>query len=61
MTAVTYYSNEQNDKKRIITSSLDSSVKVVDPISFKVVHNFKFPDPILSVAVSVTSHHYSHT
>lgn len=53
VTAITYYANEQAEKKRVLTSSLDGAVKVIDPVSFKVVHNFKFPDPILSVAVSV--------
>ena len=53
VTCLTYYKSEDNSKQRIVTSSLDGSVKIVDPVSFKVVHNFKFPDPILSVAISV--------
>jgi hypothetical protein len=42
-------------KNRFLSSSLDGAVKVMDPVSFKVLHNFKFPDPILSVAVTVVS------
>ena len=53
VTSLTYYSSDQSDRKRVVSSSLDGSVKVIDPITFKVVHNFKFPDPILSVAISV--------
>lgn len=53
VTSLTYYTSDTSDKKRVVTSSLDGSVKIVDPVTFKVVHNFKFPDPILSVAISV--------
>ena len=45
--------NEQYDKKRLISSSLDTTVKVIDPVSFKSLHIFKFPAPVLSAAVSV--------
>ena len=45
--------NEQYDKKRLISSSLDTTVKVIDPVSFKSLHTFKFPAPVLSAAVSV--------
>ena len=51
---MSYYSSDTTDKKRMVTASLDGAVKIVDPVTFKVVHNFKFPDPVLSVAVSVS-------
>lgn len=55
VTSLSYYSSDTTDKKRMVTASLDGAVKIVDPVTFKVVHNFKFPDPILSVAISVYS------
>ena len=55
VTSLCYYASEKYEKKRILSSSLDGAVKVIDPVSFKVVHNFKFPDPVLSVAISVSS------
>ena len=53
VTSLSYYSSDTTDKKRVVTASLDGAVKIMDPVTFKVVHNFKFPDPILSVAISV--------
>ena len=52
VTSISYYMNEQYDKKRLLSSSLDTTVKVIDPVSFKPVHTFKFPAPVLSAAVS---------
>ena len=63
VTSLCYYSSDKYEKKRILSASLDGAVKVIDPVSFKVVHNFKFPDPVLSVAISVfrSLYSFSHT
>ncbi|KAL7753921.1 U3 small nucleolar RNA-associated protein 15 [Sorochytrium milnesiophthora] len=37
---------------RLLTGSLDHSVKVYDVSSYKVVHTMKYPTPILSIALS---------
>ena len=53
VTCLYHYSCPTYDKSRILSSSLDGAVRVIDPLTYTVLHNFKFPDPVLSVAVSV--------
>lgn len=53
VTCLYHYSCPAYDKSRILSSSLDGAVRVIDPLTYTVLHNFKFPDPVLSVAVSV--------
>ena len=53
VTCLTQYLCPVQGKSRILSASLDGAVRVLDPASFAVVHNFKFPDPVLAVAVSV--------
>ena len=48
-----YYHSTTYGVQRVLSAGLDGGVKVIDPVSFKVTHNFKFPDPLLAVAVSV--------
>lgn len=48
-----YYNSCVYNKQRVLSAGLDGGVKVIDPVSFKVTHNFKFPDPLLSIAVGV--------
>lgn len=52
VTCLTQYLCPAQGKSRILSASLDGAVRVLDPASFAVVHNFKFPDPVLAVAVS---------
>jgi U3 small nucleolar RNA-associated protein 15 len=40
-------------KSHLLTASLDHQVKVIDLATFKIVHSFKFPAPILSLGISV--------
>ena len=53
VTCLSQYTCPRHSKTRILSSSLDGAVRVIDPASYTVLHNFKFPDPVLSVAVSV--------
>lgn len=53
VTALSLYRSPQHERTRILSSSLDGTVRVIDPATYTVVHNFKFPDPVLAVAVSV--------
>lgn len=55
VTCLSQYACPAQGKSRILSASLDGAVRVIDPVSFAVVHNFKFPDPVLAVAVSVSS------
>ena len=55
VTCLSQYVCPSAGKSRVLSASLDGSVRVIDPASFAVVHNFKFPDPVLAVAVSVAS------
>lgn len=41
--------------KRLLTGSLDQRVKVIDLVSYKVVHCMTYTSPILSIAASVSS------
>ena len=49
-----YYNSSVYNKQRVLSVGLDGGVKVIDPVSFNVTHNFKFPDPLLSIAVGVS-------
>lgn len=60
VTCLYHYSCATYDKSRILSSSLDGAVRVIDPLTYTVLHNFKFPDPVLSVAVSVGIHFSFH-
>lgn len=53
ITSMALYRGSSARMVRFLTSSLDGMVRVINPVSFKVTHNFKFPDPVLSVAISV--------
>lgn len=54
VTCLSHYTCPAHEKSRILSSSLDGGVRVIDPLTYTVLHNFKFPDPVLSVAVSVS-------
>lgn len=41
--------------RRLLTGSLDHRVKVIDMVSYKVVHTMTYTSPILSIATSVSS------
>jgi U3 small nucleolar RNA-associated protein 15 len=43
---------------RLLTGSLDQMVKVYDISTYKVVHTMRYPAPLLSIAVSVSSIHH---
>ena len=53
VSALAYYNSATYGLQRVLSAGLDGGVKVIDPVSFKVTYNFKFPDPLLAVAVSV--------
>ncbi len=53
VSALAYYNSATYGLQRVLSAGLDGGVKVIDPVSFKVTYNFKFPDPLLTVAVSV--------
>lgn len=53
ITCLASYRSDAFPAARFLSASLDGSVRVIDPTTFQVTHNFKFPDPVLSVAVSV--------
>ena len=53
ITSMALYKGSSARMVRFLTSSLDGMVRVINPVTFKVTHNFKFPDPVLSVAISV--------
>lgn len=44
-------------RSRLFTSSLDSTVKVFDTNTYKIIHVIKYPAPILSVGVSPKNSH----
>ncbi|KAK8824541.1 hypothetical protein WA577_006938 [Blastocystis sp. JDR] len=52
VSALAYYNSATYGLQRVLSAGLDGGVKVIDPVSFKVTYNFKFPDPLLAVAVS---------
>ena len=60
VTSLTQYVCPSQGKSRVLSASLDGAVRVIDPTSLAVVHNFKFPDPVLAAAVSVGSRTLSH-
>ncbi|OCF58551.1 U3 small nucleolar RNA-associated protein 15 [Kwoniella mangroviensis CBS 10435] len=45
------------EKKRVLTGSLDTMVKVYDTEDWKVVHTMRYPAPVLSLAVSPDDTH----
>jgi U3 small nucleolar RNA-associated protein 15 len=45
------------DYSRVLTASLDQQVKVYDVTDYHVVHSFKCPSPLLSIAVSPNDSH----
>ncbi|WWC92202.1 uncharacterized protein L201_007156 [Kwoniella dendrophila CBS 6074] len=45
------------EKKRVLTGSLDTMVKVYDVEDWKVVHTMRYPAPVLSLAVSPDDTH----
>lgn len=44
-------------RSRLFTSSLDSTVKVFDTNTYKIIHVIKYPAPILSVGISPKNSH----
>lgn len=52
ITCLASYRSDSFPAPRFLSASLDGAVRVIDPTTFQVTHNFKFPDPVLAVAVS---------